>query len=115
MKGWKLKTKLVLLLISIATVSLLQACSKPPSLNFIPHDGLVLAFGDSLTVGVGASDGADYPAVLSELCYRRVINAGVSGEITWLQGKARMATKFLSTLGRPGEHKRPRPIVPTPR
>ena len=72
----------MLRLLIILYVCLLQACSESPSLNFVPHDGVVVAFGDSLTVGVGASSEANYPSVLEELSYRRVVNAGVSGEVT---------------------------------
>ena len=57
--------------------------------GYIPEGGTILAFGDSLTKGVGASPGADYPAQLQKLTARRIINAGVSGEETQA-GKARL-------------------------
>ncbi len=60
---------------------LLQGCAEP-KLSPVPIDGTVLAFGDSLTLGVGADQNDSYPSVLSELGGRRVINAGVSGETT---------------------------------
>jgi acyl-CoA thioesterase-1 len=60
---------------------LLQGCAEP-KLSPVPIDGTVLAFGDSLTLGVGADQHDSYPNVLSELGGRRVINAGVSGETT---------------------------------
>lgn len=60
----------------------LYACSDSPTLNQIPEDGVILAFGDSLTVGVGASERHSYPQVLSMLSGRKVISAGVSGEET---------------------------------
>ena len=78
MQTCKLITNLAILFIA----ALLQACSEPPSINFVPHDGAIVAFGDSLTVGVGASEDTNYPAILSEISYRRVVNAGVSGEVT---------------------------------
>jgi len=62
---------------------LLQSCSDPdPALRAVPDDGTILAFGDSLTVGVGANRSDSYPNVLSELSGREVINAGISGETT---------------------------------
>ncbi len=61
---------------------LLQACSDSPTLTPIPDDGVILAFGDSLTVGVGVSKEHSYPHVLSLLSSRVVIGSGVSGEET---------------------------------
>ncbi len=59
----------------------LSACSenKPATLG---PDGVILAFGDSLTAGVGTDLSSNYPAILSELTGLRVVNAGVSGETT---------------------------------
>ena len=65
----------------LLAVLLLQGCAEP-KLSPVPIDGTVLAFGDSLTLGVGADQNDSYPSVLSELGGRRVINAGVSGETT---------------------------------
>lgn len=61
---------------------LINACSEssPPALPKLPENAVILAFGDSLTYGSGASDGDDYPRVLSKLIGREVINEGVSGE-----------------------------------
>lgn len=73
----------------IACLVFLQACSDSISLTPIPKDGVILAFGDSLTVGVGTSGAYSYPAVLSQLSGRNVIGAGVSGEET-AQGLIRL-------------------------
>ena len=60
---------------------LLAGCSEAP-LAPLGDDAVILAFGDSLTAGVGASRGEDYPRVLAELTGLDVVNAGVSGDTT---------------------------------
>ena len=68
----------------------LSACSGAPSLSYLPENAVILAFGDSLTAGIGASAANGYPSVLSQLAERNVVNAGVSGEET-AQGVKRLA------------------------
>ncbi|MCK8044657.1 arylesterase [Shewanella sp. 1CM18E] len=67
---------------------LVTACSKP-TIPPLSDNARILAFGDSLTYGVGASKGQDYPSQLAKLSGFEVINAGVSGETT-TQGAARL-------------------------
>ena len=75
-------TKLSLkLLTTLLTLLLLSACGEE-KLTPLPHDGVILAFGDSLTVGVGTSAANSYPAVLARLTNLQVINRGISGETT---------------------------------
>jgi acyl-CoA thioesterase I len=61
---------------------LLAACDRVPQLPRLADGDTLVAFGDSLTHGTGASDEHSYPAVLSRLINHTVINAGVPGETT---------------------------------
>ncbi len=60
-------------------IGLLSSSTQPASL---PDQVRILSFGDSLTEGVGASVGHDYPTHLARILDRTVTNAGISGETT---------------------------------
>tara|TARA_R110002167_G_scaffold24249_4_gene85608 strand:- start:210 stop:833 length:624 start_codon:yes stop_codon:yes gene_type:complete len=68
------------ILISLLTLSLL-ACDSG-RLTPLNQNDVIVAFGDSLTEGVGTNEENNYPSVLAKLAGFNVINAGVSGETT---------------------------------
>ncbi|MFK5926870.1 MAG: GDSL-type esterase/lipase family protein [Desulfuromusa sp.] len=71
------------LVCSLLIFLLLVACDKGTSpLSFLRPNDVVVAFGDSLTSGVGARPELSYPAQLNRLIGRKVVNAGISGEVS---------------------------------
>lgn len=71
------------LICSLFICLLLVACDKgTTSLSFLRPNDIVLAFGDSLTTGVGARPESNYPAQLNRYIARKVVNAGVPGEVS---------------------------------
>ncbi len=65
------------------TILFLSACENPsPVFEKLSPDAIILAFGDSLTYGSGASQNETYPAILSALSSHEIINAGIPGEIS---------------------------------
>jgi lysophospholipase L1-like esterase len=69
-------------IIIILLISAMTSCSDQATLQPLDNNATVLAFGDSLTYGTGSSLDKAYPAVLEGLIRRKVINAGVPGEIS---------------------------------
>ena len=73
----------------VATLGLVACGRKPPRAQAVPPGATVLALGDSLTSGVGASADTAYPAELARLTGWKVVNGGVSGD-TSAQALARL-------------------------
>ena len=61
---------------------LIVSCDGGDQLKPLSKEAVVLAFGDSLTHGTGATIEQAYPARLQTLLSRTVINAGIPGEIS---------------------------------
>ncbi len=67
----------------------------PPVVDF-PRDGQnIIAFGDSLVVGHGASPGNDFVSILSDRLGHPIINAGRNGDTTQ-SGLERLQVEVLS-------------------
>ena len=79
-------------LLALLALSVLAGCGpKSPPVTALPSEATVLALGDSLTSGVGAKPGEDWPSLLAQSTPWDIINAGISGN-TSAQGLARLPT-----------------------
>ncbi len=64
-------------------LTLLAGCGPgAPKLGKLAPADVIVAFGDSLTFGTGATEAESYPMVLGQLLARTVVRAGVPGEVT---------------------------------
>ncbi len=74
----ELRTLLVTCLIGVALLS--GACGRTPKQSPLPAGAIVLAIGDSVTYGTGASPGEDYPTQLAALTGWTIHNSGIPGD-----------------------------------
>ena len=68
------------LLLALAALPLLAACGRKRKLAAVPAGATVLALGDSITFGTGATAETSYPSVIARLTGWNVVNAGVPGD-----------------------------------
>ena len=74
--------KLVMALLLIPLAAWYFFDTEPPVVDFPTAGQNIIAFGDSLVVGFGASPGNGFVAILSNRLGRPIVNAGRNGDTT---------------------------------
>lgn len=69
-------------LLIIAIITSFFLFSKKSFTNYPPKNEKIVAFGDSLIVGVGSTKGNDFISLLSKRIGKPIVNMGVSGNTT---------------------------------
>lgn len=77
-----MKNKPIKILLLLCCFILTSCSEESPRFGALSKNATILAFGDSLTFGKGATSSQSYPAILQQLSHTKIINAGISGEIS---------------------------------
>ena len=90
------KTVLMAIVIVLALIFTILIKESKEELPYktLENDSTILAFGDSLTYGFGASIDSSYPSVMQNKTGIRIINAGVNGELSY-EGLKRLPKLLL--------------------
>lgn len=78
----RLQRRVALTWFTLAGTGLAACGPRKPAARPVAAGSTVLALGDSLTYGTGATPDTSYPAVLAGLSGWHVVNAGVPGDTT---------------------------------
>ena len=68
------------LFLALSTALAVAACSRKRKLDAVAPGSTVLALGDSITFGTGATPETSYPTVLAGLTGWKIVNAGIPGD-----------------------------------
>jgi acyl-CoA thioesterase-1 len=82
MKTTSSRAVFALVCVATAVVAYWHWPRPAPIVNSHPTGTQIIALGDSLTQGVGASSGHDYVSVLAQKIGRPILNRGVAGDTT---------------------------------
>jgi acyl-CoA thioesterase I len=94
MKG-RVRSRLAAIVFATALLSGCDGADFDKIRNIRSSGQAIVCFGDSLTEGVGAGSGEDYPAMLSRHLAMPVLNAGQRGDTT-AQALERVSDEVLS-------------------
>lgn len=89
----RLRHTALIAVFAFVLAALAAGCGKPPHAA-LPSGSTVVALGDSLTWGTGATPETSYPAELARTSGWNVVNAGVPGN-TAAEGCARLAPLLI--------------------
>ncbi len=73
---------IVIIAVFVGGVFFLYSKQSQYITNYPPSGNTIIAFGDSLTVGVGSSSGKDFVSLLSRKLNTPIVNLGKSGDTT---------------------------------
>ena len=76
------RSRIVLGVVAVVLIGLFWFLGEEEITNYPPQDGPIVAFGDSLIEGVGATTGNDLVSLLSRRIGEPIINLGISGNTT---------------------------------
>lgn len=78
----KMRLSTILMVVAIVLIVFFKENKNGVEHKMLERDATILAFGDSLTYGFGASEDESYPSVMARKTGLHIINAGLNGETT---------------------------------